>query len=78
MEHAAASERFRKVRHFQGFFDVQFAWVAVGVDASVIVNAVGQIRIFLDFAEDHVRANGVRRARGNEKRVAGLHGVRLE
>ena len=64
--------------YFQRFVDVQFAGFSVAIDASVIVNAVGEVGIFLDFAQNHVRPDGVGRSRGNEKSVARPYEMGLE
>src|ERR1700740_83005 len=45
---------------------MQLASFARGIDAAVIINAVGQIRVLLHFANDHARANSMLRARGDE------------
>src|SRR5258708_4083918 len=34
-----------EIRDFQRFFNVQFAWLAGGVHAAKIVNAIGEVRI---------------------------------
>jgi len=48
------------------------------IDASEIVNAIRQVGILLYFANHHVWTDRVRRARGDEKRVASSHRVRFE
>ncbi len=53
-----------------GFFDVQLARLAMGVDTMEIVEAIGEVGILLHFAEDHSGADGVRRSGGNVKGIA--------
>ena len=60
-----------KVDDGHGFFDVQLARIAARVDAMEVVEAIGEVGILLDFAEDHSGADGVRRSGGNVKGVAG-------
>ena len=50
--------------------------VPSALQAVVIEDAVGDVGVLLDLAEDHARADGVRCAGGNEKCVAGVHGKR--
>ena len=38
--------------------------------AAEIVHAIGQVRIFLDFTNDHARPNGVLRASASTKYVS--------
>src|SRR6266436_6440571 len=67
-----------EVGDLQRFLDVQFAWFSMRIDASEIVNAIRQVGILLYFADNHVWTDGVRSARGDEKRVASSHRVRFE
>ena len=60
-----------KVDDGHGFFNVQLAWMAVGVDAIEIVEAISEVGVLLHFTKNHSRAAGVRGAGGNEKSVAG-------
>ena len=55
-----------EAHHLQGFFDVQIARAALRVAAVVIEDAIGKIRIFLNFAEHQSGPNGVRGAGRNE------------
>jgi len=61
----------REVHDVQRLFNMQFARVAAGVEAVVIVDAIGEVGVFLDFAEDHAGANGVASTGGNEDGVSG-------
>src|SRR5271163_3308299 len=68
----------RKIHDFESFFDVQFTGFAVRVHAVVVIDAVGQVGVFLDLENEHVRADGVGRAGGNEESVGAVDFVGLE
>src|ERR1700719_2753266 len=59
-----------KIDDGHAFFNVQFARIALGVDAMEVVEAIGEVAILLHFTEDHSGANGMRRPGGNVKGVA--------
>ena len=63
-----------ELNHIQRLVYMQRARVALGVAAVVIVNAVGQIGVLLNLAEDQASADGMRGTRRDEHRVIGLHG----
>ena len=67
-----SSALFAKTNHFEGFFDMQLAGAAFRVAPVVVVDAIGEIRILLNFAEHEPGADGVRRASWNENGVARL------
>ncbi len=60
------------------FFEVKFAGLAGRINAAVIVNAVGEVRVLLHFEDDHVCADGVWSFRRDEKCIAWLRRVPLE
>ena len=62
--------RWVKRKYVQRFLDVEFARIAMGIHAAVIVDAIGKVGIFLDFEDDHIRTDGVRCARRDKKSVA--------
>src|ERR1700688_4722722 len=62
-----------KFNHFQRFFDVQFARLAMRIHAAVVVHAIGEVRIFLHFAYHHSWADRVRSAGRNKKSISRLH-----
>ena len=70
-----AAARAIEASNLQRLFQMQLPQFAVGIHAAVIVNAIGQIRILLDFANDHARQNGVLRSRFDEIRFSGVHGI---
>ena len=65
-----------EIDHLQGLTYVEFAWFAIGIAAIVVVEAVGEVRIFLHFTNHHVWANGVRHSRWNKEGVARMNLVR--
>src|SRR5258708_2061789 len=67
-----------EIHHFKSFVDVKFARLPAGVDAAVIVDAIREVRILLDFTDDHVRTDGVWRAGRNKEGVIGVNGMPLE
>src|SRR5580704_3802897 len=60
----------RKVRYLKSLIKMKLARFAGRVDAIVIVDAIGEIRVFLDFTYDNARADGVLGSRGYEKSIA--------
>jgi len=64
-----------EIRHFQRFFNVQFAWLAGGAHAAKIVNAIGEIRIFLDFTNYQDRRPWHAAFRRDEIRIAVCTGM---
>src|SRR5579885_2536559 len=52
--------------------------MALSIGAAIVVDAIGEVRILLDLAKDHARANGVRRTSGNEKGVTRADGMAFE
>src|SRR3974390_2882305 len=56
--------------HLERFLDMQVTRLARGIDAAIIIDAIGQIRILLYFANDHPRTNGVLGARRDEVSLA--------
>src|SRR5467141_1145327 len=70
--------RDAKLHHFERLFDVQVAGLSLTVQAAIVVDAVGQVRIFLDFAQSHAWPNSVRRSRGNKESVARAYEMGLE
>jgi hypothetical protein len=58
-----------KVDHGHGFCDVQLAGIAFSVDTMEVVEAIGEVGILLDFAENHSGADGVRRPGRNVKGI---------
>src|SRR5579862_1101378 len=73
-----ASARKTKVSDFECFFDMQLSRLTMRIDAAVVVNAIGEVGIFLHFADDHVGAYRVRRSGGYEKSVARMNVMRME
>src|SRR5438105_6632427 len=67
------ANRTAKFNCIQGFFDVQFPGPPLSIHAAIIVNAIRQVGVFLNFAEHHTWPNRVGRACWHEKCVAGLH-----
>lgn len=55
----------------EGLGDVEFAWVAIEAGAVPIEDAVGGVRVLLDFVDQESRADGVEAAGGDEDGVAG-------
>ena len=68
-----AAALLAELDYLQCFFDVQVARLALRVAAIVIVDAIGDVRVLLDFAEDEAAADGVRGAGGNEDGIARAH-----
>ncbi len=66
----ASAGLFSEADHFERLLDVQRARLALGVAAVVIINAVGEIGLLLNFAEHQARADGVHGAGGDEDGVA--------
>lgn len=60
------------------FFDVEVALFSVSVSAVVIVYAVGEIGILLDFADGHAGADGVGSAGRNVEVIALIDCMGLE
>src|SRR6266404_2133354 len=60
------------------FFEVKFARLAGRIGASVIVNAIREVRILLHFEDDHAWANRVRNFCRDKKRVTRLNRVPLK
>ena len=70
--------RLIELQHVERFFNVQVALFSVGVRAIVVVDAVGEIGILLDFADGHAGADGVGSAGRDIEIVTGMNGVRLK
>ncbi len=64
--------------HVERLFDVKLARLAVGVVPVIVIDAIGNVGIFLNFADHHVGANGVRHSRGNEEGIARVNFVWLK
>src|ERR1700752_1969716 len=64
-----------EVYDVEGLLDVQFPRPAMGIRAAVVIDAIGQVRIFLHLEDNHSRAHGVRSAGGDEKRVSSTRRV---
>lgn len=54
------------------------AWFAIGVCASPVVEAEGEIALLLDFSEDDAGSESVDGAGGYEDAVAGVYFVYME
>ena len=67
-----------KVQNVKRFLYVQLSGPPLSVHASVVVHPIGQIRVFLHFANDHAWPDSVRRAGRNKKRVTCLNRVTLK
>jgi ammonia channel protein AmtB len=50
----------------EGFFDVQVTWFSVESEAVPVEDAVGGVRVLLDFVDEETRADGVEAAGGDE------------
>src|SRR5208282_6057923 len=68
------SQLFAEVDDVEGLADVERALAAVRAFSLVVVDAVGDVGLFHDFAEHDAVADGVHGARGNVNRVAGSDG----
>lgn len=56
-----------EVSDVDGFLDVELTRLAVLAEAAVVVDAVRRVGILLDLADDDALADGMQRARGDEK-----------
>src|SRR5690349_15755933 len=52
--------------HIERLFDVKLARLSVGIATVIVVDAIGKVGIFLNFADHHVGTYGVGHSRGNE------------
>src|SRR5258708_3077225 len=59
--------------HIQGFLNVKFPRFAMRIHTSIVVNAIRQVRMFLDLTKDHSRPNRMWCARGHKKGVSWLY-----
>src|SRR5215468_5817402 len=57
---------------------MQFTPFAVGIDAAVVVDAIGKVRIFLHFEDDHVWADGVLSSCRDEESITRRYRMALE
>jgi len=85
----AALRRKRETRNFfdgaaieicdgERFFEMKFARLAGGINAVVVVDAIGEVGILLRFEDDHVCADGVLDSWRNEECVAGRDKMTLK
>ena len=63
-----------KVRDVDGLLDVELTRLAVLAEAAVVVDAVRRVGILLNLADDDALADGVQRARGDEKDIPLVNG----
>src|SRR5580704_11850200 len=68
-----AAALLAELNDLKRLFDMQIAQLAFAVTAIVIVDAIGDVRVLLDFAQDQARADRVRGSGGNKNRIASTH-----
>lgn len=56
-----------EVRDVDGLLDVELTRLAVLAEAAIVIDAVRRVGILLDLADDDALADGMQRARGDEK-----------
>ena len=62
----------------EGFFEVEFAWLAVEAGAVPVEDAVGGVAVLLDFDDEVALADGVEASAGDEDAVAVVGGKDVE
>src|SRR5260370_2679062 len=62
-----------ELNYIQGFLNLKFSRLPLRIHTSIVVDAIRQVRIFLDLTKDHSRANCMWCARWNEERVSWLY-----
>jgi hypothetical protein len=69
---------FSEAHHLERLTYVKRSRLAVGADAVVIENAIGNVRVLLNLAQHNAGADGVRRTGRNEHGVARAHSDAFE
>src|ERR1700686_595347 len=63
---------------FQRFIDMEFARLTAGVDTAKIIDTIGEVRIFLDFADDRAGTDGVYGTGGDKISIAACYATAKE
>src|SRR5260370_31979713 len=67
-----------EAHHIQRLCNVKLAWFSIGIDAAVVVQAISEVGIFLDFADDHAGSDRMWCPSRNEVGIARANFVRLK